>query len=455
MRIVVVGDGKVGHTLAETLAGEGHDIVVVDRSEDALQRSEDTLDVMCVHGNGANAQTLLAAGAAKADMMIAATASDETNMLCCLVSKKLGTRRAVARIRDPEFHESLSLLQKDLDIDMAINPEYATALEISRLLRFPFADSIESFAKGRVEMVEFHAHEKDIIVGYPMKVLHQKLHGIPRVLYCAVERGDDVIIPGGDFVIQPDDRVHVAADAATITAFFRFLGKNTGRVKDVMLLGGSRISYYLAKLIIPLGIHVSIIENNEEKAAELSEILTDANIILGDGTDQELLSQESLEKMDAFITLSNRDEDNFITALYALNQGVRKVIVKNNRVAYMDIFGTMGLDSIISPKSITSDVILRYVRALSYSEGATAVEKLYRLMGGKAEALEFMVQSSAPYIGIPLRNLTTRANTLVAVIVRKGKVIIPFGDDHIEGEDIVIIITLERGIGHLDEVILR
>ena len=452
MRILVVGDGKVGHVLAEHLTREGHNVVIVDIDEEALQRSEDTLDVMCIRGNGANAKTLIDAGAQKADIIIAATASDETNMLCCLVAKRLGTQYAIARIRDPEYNESLNLLRHELDIDMAINPERATAQEISRLLRFPFANNIESFARGRVEMVEFRAQEHDAVVGRPLREIAAKVHGIPQVLYAAVERDGSVIIPGGDFVIEPGDRVHVAADVVTITEYFRFLGKNSLRVKDVMILGGGRIGYYLAKMIAPMGVHVSLIEINEKKANRLSEALPDVNVIYGDGTDQELLEQEGLTQMDAFIALCDRDEENLMTGLFAARQGVPKVVVKNNRVAYADIISSMGLDSIVSPKSITCAHILRYVRA-RVNGGGTKIEKLYRLMDGKAEALEFVARPNDSYIGVPLRELHKRPNTLVAVIVRAGRVIVPFGNDHIEAGDNVVIIACESGIGDLNEVI--
>ena len=452
MLILVVGDGKLGHTLAEHLAREEHDVVIVDRSDEVLQRSEDTLDVLCVRGNGANATTLMDAGADKADIIIAATAGDETNMLCCLIAKKLGTKYAIARVRDPGFNESLNILQRELGIDMAVNPERATALEISRLLRFPFASNIESFAKGRVEMVEFRAQEKDVVVGLPLKALSRKLKGLPQVLYAAVEREGKVMIPNGEFVIHAGDRVHVAADMLAITAYFRFLGKHSLRVKNVMLLGGGRISYYLARMIVPMGIHVSMVEIDERKANELSESLPDVNVIHGDGTDQELLEQEGLGQMDAFVALCDRDEENLMTGLFAVGQGVPKVIVKNNRVAYADIISAMGLDSIVSPKSITCANILRYVRARANGRG-TKVEKLYRLMDGKAEALEFIARASDPYIGVPLRDLTMRHGTLVAVIVRQGKVIVPFGNDHIEAGDSVVIIACESGIDDLNEVI--
>ena len=454
MRILVVGDGKVGYTLAEQLTREGHDVVIIDRSEEVLQRSQDTLDVLCVRGNGANAKTLIDAGVDKADFLIATTASDETNMLCCLLGKRLGARYTMARIRDPEYNESIALLQKEIAIDNTINPERATALEISRLLRFPFANNIESFAKGQVEMVEFRAQERDVVVGCPMRSLSSHLPGIPRVLYAAVERGGEVIIPNGDFVIQPGDRVHVAGEMVTITNYFRFLGKHSLRIKNVMLLGGGRISYYLAKMIVPAGLHVAMIEIKPDKAEDLSEQLPHVNVILGDGTDQELLEQEGLDQMDAFVALCDRDEENLMTGLFAVKQGVPKVIVKNNRVAYADIISGMGLESIVSPKSITCATILRYVRARVNSEG-TKVERLYRLMNDRVEALEFIARAGDSYIGVPLKNLNIRKGALVAVIVHQGKVIVPFGDDHIEEGDRVVIIVCENGIGDLNEVIRK
>lgn len=454
MRILVVGDGKVGHTIAEHLAREAHDVVIVDRSEEVLKHAEDTLDVLCVRGNGANASTLVEAGADKADIIIAATAGDETNMLCCLMAKRLGTKYAIARIRDPEYNQSLTMLQRELGIDMAVNPERATALEISRLLRFPFASNIESFAKGRVEMVEFRAQETDAVVGVPLHQIAHKLRGIPQVLYAAVERGGEVIIPNGNFVIEPGDRVYVTADMVSITSFFEYLGKNTLRVKNVMLLGGGRISYYLAKMIVPMGVHVSMTEINEQKALTLSEALPEVNVIYGDGTDQELLEQEGLKQMDAFVALCDRDEENLMTGLFAARQGVPKVVVKNNRVAYADIISAMGLDSVVSPKAITCQNILRYVRARENAAG-TKVERLYKLVGGKAEAIEFIARAGDPYTGVPLKNLNMRPGTLVGVIVRKGHVIVPFGNDHIEAGDSVVIIACESGISDLNEVIRR
>ena len=453
MRILVVGDGKVGHTIAEQLTREKHDVVIIDQDDEVLTKCEDTLDVICVRGNGANAKVLLDAQADRADILIATTASDETNMLCGLIAKRLGTKYIIARIRDPEYNDSLTLLQRELGIDMALNPERATALEIGRLLRFPFASNIESFAKGRVEMVEFRAQEHDVVVGHALKDL-ARMRGLPQVLYAVIEREGRVIIPTGDFIIQAGDRVHVAGDMVTITAYFQYLGKNSLRIRRVMLLGGGRISYYLAKMLVPMGIRVSMIEINERKANHLSELLPEVNVIYGDGTDQELLDQEGLKDMDAFVTLSDRDEENLMTGLFAVRQGVPKVIVKNNRVAYADLINSLGLDSVVSPRSITCANILRYVRGRVNSEG-TKVERLYRLMDGKAEALEFIARAGDPYIGIPLKDLRTRPGVLVAVIVRKGQVIVPFGNDHIEAGNSVVILSRDSGIKDLNEVIRR
>lgn len=451
MRIMVVGAGKVGMTLAENLLREEHDVVIIDNDPKVIEHCED-MDVLCVEGSGADAQTLMKAAVEKTDILIAATASDEVNMLCSLIAKRLGAKYVIARIRDPQYNESLTLLQRELGIDMAINPERATALEISRLLRFPFASNIESFAKGHVEMVEFRAQDQDPFTDITLRDAGSKLKAMPRVLYAAVERDGQVTIPDGNFTIKTGDRVFVGGDMVTITDYFRYLGRNSLRVKNVMILGGGRISYYLAKMIFAMGIHVTLFEIDPVKAARLAELLPHVNVMLGDGTDQELLEHEGISSMDAFIALCDRDEENLMTGLYAAKRGVPKVIVKNNRVNYADIIGQLGLDCLVSPKSITCAIILRYVRARIGGHG-TKVEKLFRLVDGKAEALEFVVRANDPYIGIPLKDLTMRKNTLVAVIVRKGRVIVPFGNDHIEAGDSVVIMANETGISDLNEVI--
>lgn len=453
MRILLAGAGKVGLFLAHTLTAENHDVTLIDVNESVIHHCEDSLDVKCILGNGANAQTLIEAGVDRTDILIACTASDEINMLCCLIGKRLGAKYTIARIREAQYNESLTLLQNELGLNMAVNPERATALEISRLLRFPFASTIESFAKGQVDLIEFRVQEDDVIVDKPLKDLRH-IHALPQVLYAVVERGGQVTIPSGDFIIRAGDKVHVAGDMVTMTEYFRKLGRYSQRIHSLMMLGGGKISYYLAKMIIPMGITANILEIIPDKAERLSEQLPKANIILGDGTDQELLEQEGLRESDAFIALCDRDEENLMMGLYAARCGVPKVIVKNNRTNYADIIGSMGLDSIVCPKAITTSTILRYVRARA-SAGGTRVEKLYRLSDGKVEAMEFIARAEDSYIGVPLKELRIRKNVLIAVIVHKGKVIVPFGNDVISAGDSVVVIACEGGIMDLNEVIRK
>ena len=454
MRIILIGAGKVGHSLADRLTAENHDVTVIDHSEEVISRCQDSLDVMCIRGNGANAKTLIEAGVDRADIVIATTAGDETNMLCCLIARRLGAKYTIARIRNPEYNESQMLLQNELGIDAAINPERATALEISKLLRYPFAGSIESFARGQVEMVEFRAQQEDMIVGIPMKEIAARIPNIPQVLYTMVERDSEVIIPDGDFYIEAGDTVFISGSMLNITNYFRFLGRNSLKIRSVMVLGGGKITYYLARMLAPMGIHMTIFELVPQKARDLSEQFPKADIILGDGTDQDLLEEQGLSQMDAFVSLSDRDEENLMTGMYASRCGVPKVIAKNTRTAYADLLSRLGLDSILSPQYITCSTILRYVRAREHSKG-TRIERLYRLVDGRAEAIEFVARKGDAYVGIPLKDLTMRHGSLVAVIVHQGKVIVPFGNDRIEAGDHVVIISRESGIGDLNELIYR
>ena len=435
MNIIVVGDGKVGYTLAEYLSKDGHDVTIVDKNRHALQKASETLDVLCVMGSGANLRTLIEAGAETADVVIAATTNDEMNMVCCLAAKQLGARYTIARIREPEYTESLTLLQDKLDIDQVINPERATAQEISRLMRFPFAINVESFAHGRVEMVEFRVEEKDRIDGIPLSQLHTKY---PHVQFTAVLRGDDALIPDGSFQILVGDRLYVTGDRISVTAFFKQLGKDTQKVKNAVLIGGGHVSYYLAKTVAGMGIHLKIVEMQEEKCRSLSESLDNAIIINGDGTDRELLESEHIRDHDALICLTDRDEENLVTGLYGVRVGMRKVIVKINRLETMDIIGDMGIDSVVSPKLATANVILRAVRARSHSQNSV-IEKVYPLLADRAEAYEFIALEGANYLNIPLNRLHIKKGVLVSLIVRGRQIIIPFGSDHIEVGDAVIL----------------
>lgn len=452
MRIAIVGCGKMGSILADRLVAEKHDVTIIDRDEQVLENCMDRLDALTVKGSGVSVQTLTEADIKHMDIVIATTVSDETNMLCCLTANRLGAKYTIARIRDPEYLGSMSFLSKELYIDYVVNPERATAREISRVLRLPFAVSIETFARGRVEMVEFRAEGTEPFVGVPLSELYTRFKQLPQVLFSAVEREQKAFIPRGDFVIQPGDSVFVTAAPATITAFFKALGKNTRGVHDTMIVGGSRIAYYLSVLLHESGVNTTIVERSPEKSRWLSEELPFTDIIQGDGTDQQLLLSEGLNNNDAFIALTDRDEENIMTGLFALHNSSCKVIVKNNRLNFSELMRSMGMDGVISPLQIACNIILRTVRTRA-NAGGTTVERMYRLMDGKIEALEFVARQGAPYIGKPLSALRVREGALIAVIVRGSTVRVPFGSDTIEGEDRVVVVTRETGIMDLGDII--
>ena len=447
MNIIIVGNGKVGYTLAQYLSKDGHDVTVMDVSQQALLRASETLDVMCVRGNGANVKVLIEAGVENADVIIAVTGNDEQNMVCCLAAKQLGAKYSIARIRDPEYTESLTLLQKKLDIDMVINPERATAQEISRLLRFPFAINIESFAHGRVEMVEFRAENTDPILNMPLSRLHNRF---PHIQFTAVQRNGTAFIPDGASVLLPGDRVYATGDRESVTKFFKHLGKDTQRLKSALLIGGGHIAYYLAKIIAGMGVYMRLIEIDEKKCLRLSEQLDNVMVICADGTDQEVLESENVADCGALICLTDRDEENLITGLYGARRGVRKVIVKVNRTNALDVMGDLGIDCAVSPKLTTANVILRSVRALNNSRNSV-VEKVYYMLGGSVEAYEFTALEGAPYLNIPLNQLKIRKGILVSVLVRDRKSIIPFGSDHIEAGDTVILTARAGTVVNLED----
>lgn len=447
MNIIIVGNGKVGYTLAQYLSKDGHDVTVLDVSQQALLRASETLDVMCVRGNGANVKVLIEAGVENADVIIAVTGNDEQNMVCCLAAKQLGAKYSIARIRDPEYTESLTLLQKKLDIDMVINPERATAQEISRLLRFPFAINIESFAHGRVEMVEFRAENADPILNMPLSRLHNRF---PHIQFTAVQRNGTAFIPDGASVLLPGDRVYATGDRESVTKFFKHLGKDTQRLKSALLIGGGHIAYYLAKIIAGMGVYMRLIEIDEKKCLRLSDQLDNVMVICADGTDQEVLESENVADCGALICLTDRDEENLITGLYGARRGVKKVIVKVNRTNALDVMGDLGIDCAVSPKLTTANVILRSVRALNNSRNSV-VEKVYYMLGGSVEAYEFTALEGAPYLNIPLSQLKIRKGILVSVLVRDRRSIIPFGSDKIEAGDTVILTARAGTVVNLED----
>ncbi len=454
MKIVIVGDGKVGSALTVQLAEEGHDVVVIDSSPKALRTSVEIHDVMGVNGNGASYAVQKEAGVGEADLLIAATSGDELNLLCCMLAKKLGARHTIARVRNPDYADQLVLMKEELGLSMTVNPELAAAREIARMLRFPSALKLDSFARGQVELVEIKVKADSPLLGQALYALSSRL-GI-RILICAVRRGEEVYIPTGDFVLQEGDKITITASPSELDSLFRKLGIYRHKIHRVMVVGGGRIAYYLAKQLLRLGMSVKIIEQDAARCEQLSEALPKAHIILGDGTERELLEEEGIADMDALVAVTGMDEENIIISMYAGTLGLAKVVTKINRMSFQEILDGAGIESVITPKGITVNQIIRYVRAMDNSKGSN-VETLHRIVGGRVEALEFNVAKNCQgeLTGIPLKDLRTRKDLLIACIIRGQQIIYPGGNDTIEERDNVIVVTTGHQLQDLSDILER
>ena len=452
MKIIIIGNGKVGFTLAKQLSGEDHDLVLIDHNAEALRVADSTLDIMCLDGSGASIQILRTAGVREAELVIAVTGSDELNIVCCLIAKKLGARHTVARIRSPEYFREANLLKREIGLNMIINPEYAAAQEISRLLRVPSAFSVETFARGLVEMIGFPIQESDGLAGLSLFEYNKRNPNNRGVLMCAAIRGDEVYVPNGRFVPQVGDKAYVIGSQQEIVQFFQNLGRDSGRLRQITVLGGSRIATYLTWAVEKVGIKVRIVEQSGEECLALAEKLPKALIIQGDGTSSELIDEEDLLDTDAFIALTNRDEENLLMAMTAQRHGVKKVIAKMTRPNYIEMIREFGVDSVISPKDITANQISAYVRAMARSQGS-AVENLYKLLGGAIEAVEFTATETTRFLDTPLKDLRLKPGMLVAAIAREGKTIIPDGSTSIHAGDKVIVMAKSLFLQDLDEIL--
>jgi len=450
MKIIIIGNGKVGYSLAEQLSQEDNDITIIDKDPEALRKSNENLDVLCIRGNGVSTKVLFEAGIDEADVLIAATASDEMNMVCCLTGKKLGAEHTIARIRDPEYADELSLIKNELGLDLVINPERAAAREIARILRFPQAENIEIFAKGQVEMVEIRVTENMHISGMKIRDISEIVSS--SVLIGAVLRKNEAIIPKGDFQIKADDVIYVVGQPSSVTKFCRKIGLYAQKIKNVMIVGGGRIAYYLAKFLEETGMKVKIIESDHERCLTLSELLPESLIINGDGSDDKLLYSENLQEMGAFVSLTGHDEENFMLALLAKQAGVPKVIAKISRNNYLNLISNFGIDSIVNPSQITTNLILMFVRGLKNAIG-NPIRSLYRIVNNQAEAIEFTISEKTRFLDIPLKNLKIPQDVLVAVIVRKNEIIIPHGNDSFKLGDSIILIAKNRQIFDLNDII--
>ena len=451
MRNIIVGCGKVGYAIAQQLTQEKHDITLVDDEPEHLSRADSTLDAMCLNGNGASISVLMEAGVRSADLVIAVTGVDETNLVCCLIAKSLGARHTVARVRNPDYRRDADMLKREIGLDMVINPDLAAAQEIARILSFPAAISVEPFAGGRIDMIGFKMQESDNILGHSLSDFHRERAA--EVLICAAQRGDEFIIPNGSFVPQLDDRLYMVGAKAELHKMLKSMGRSLQRVKDVSILGGSRISMYLSWELARTGTRVHIVEQDHDKCLRLSQELPDAMIIEGDGTDNDMIRSENLFGADGFVALTGRDEENLLMALSAQKAGVRKVLAKMTRPNYMELVQDTGLGSIISPKDIIANQITRYVRALANSQGM-AVESLYKLLGGRVEALEFTVsEKGSERLGQSLKDLALKPGILLAAIVREGRTIIPGGMTVIRAGDHVLVVTTAMGLTDLKDIL--
>lgn len=442
MNIIIAGCGKVGRALAEQLSREKHDITVIDRKPEAIQQITNIADVRGVVGNGASFEIQMDAGIDTADLMIAVTDADEVNLLCCLIAKKAGGCQTIARVRNPVYHHEIHHIKDELGLSMVINPEWAAAMEMARLLRFPSAIDIDTFANGRIELLRFQLEEQNPLCNNKIRDLHMLSRC--EVLVCIVERGNEVLIPSGEVELKAGDMISVVASPVNASRFFKTIGIVTNQVKNTMIIGGGKISFYLAKRLLEMGIQVKIIEKDRAACERLCEILPKAMIINGDGTDRDLLAEEGLAKAEGFAALTNMDEENVMLALYAKSMSKAKKITKVNRNTYDTIIGSLNIGSLIYPKHITSETILQYVRAMQNSIGSN-VETLYRLVDGNAEALEFVIKEKSEVTDIPLLELHLKPHILVCAINRKGKIIIPKGQDCIQEGDSVVIITTDCG----------
>lgn len=450
MQIIIVGCGKVGRALAAQLSGEDNNVTVVDTNGDVVKTVANYYDVMGVTGNGASYSVLAEADIEHTDVLIAVTHNDEVNLLCCVVARKAANCHTIARVRNPVYSEERAFLRKELGLSMIINPEYAAAQEIARLLRFPSAIEIDSFSKGRIEMLRFRVPAASMLDGLALRELPQKLP--MDVLICAAERGEEVLIPDGNFVIRSGDLLSMIAIPGNAAAFFKKVGISTNQVKNTMIIGGGEITYYLSKLLLNMGIRVKIIEKRRERCEELSDLLPKATIICGDGSDRELLREEHLEQMDSLVAGTDMDEENIILSLYARERVRAKVVTKLNHLDFNDVIHSLDLDSLIYPKNIAAEYILQYVRAIGNSMGSN-VETLYKLMDGRVEALEFLVHKNSDLAGIRLRDMRLKRNLLIAGIGRKGRLIIPGGQDEFLPGDSVIVVTTDSGFQDIHDIL--
>ena len=424
-------------------------MTVVDKDSTVIRNITSMYDVMGIVGNGASYGTLKEADIEHADLLIAVSRSDELNLLCCVIARQAAKCHTIARVRNSVYREEREFIRRELGLSMIINPEFAAAQEMARLLRFPTAIEIDSFSKGRIEMLRFKVPPASRLVGMQLKDVSGPQNDL---LICVAERNGEVVIPDGNYRIDANDSLSLLATPKTASGFFRKIGVKTNQVHSTMIVGGGETTYYLAAILLRMGIHVTIIEKNRERCEVLSEHLQDATIICGDGSDQELLKEENLENMESFVACTDMDEENIILSLYAKDKVSKKVVTKINHLNFNDVIHSLNLDSLVYPKYITAETILQYVRAMKNSMGSN-VETLYKLMDDRVEALEFIIRENCPLQNITLESMKTKKNVLVACINRRGRIIIPGGQDSFRTGDSVIVVTTHTGLENIEDIL--
>lgn len=451
LKIIIVGGGKVGKTLTAQLCAEGHDIAIIDNNADVVQELTGLYDVMGVIGNGATFSVLKDAGIEEADLFIAVTGSDELNLLCCTVAKQSSTLAAIARVRNPDYLENISFLKEKMGLELIINPEFEAAVEASRLLSLPTALEINTFVHGEAEIIKIKLPEDNFLNGKTVAFLGKTVTN--EILICGVERDSEVFIPDGSFTLMGGDIISFIATKKIAQSFLKQIGFPTKQVRNTMIIGGGRSAYYLADQLIKSGIDVKIIENDSKRCETLSIMLPKATIINGDATNQDLLLEAGIESAQSFVPLTGIDEENIMLTLFAKQVSKAKVITKINRITFNKVINSLDLGSVIYPRNITSEIIIKYVRAKQASSVSNNVETLYHMFDSRAEGIEFKVKQDSPITDTPLKDLHLKSNTLIAMINRNGKIIIPNGSDIISVGDSVIVVTKTLGCTEIEDIL--
>ena len=450
MNIVIAGLGKFGKELTENLAKEGHNIIVIDTKSNEISNAVNRYDVMGVCGNSASYNILKDASVQKADLFIATTSTDELNILSCLVAKKLGVKQTIARVRNPEYSSQVQLMSNELGINITLNPDLDTAREIFRIMRFPSALQVETFANGKVDLVEIKLDSNSLLNDKTLIEISNKF--AVKILVCAVRRGTEVFIPKGDFILKEGDYVYLTASPKEMANAFKKLKIFKEKIKSTMILGGSGIAHYLSKMLVESGISVKLVDKDLEVCKTFSDTIPEALVVNVDGTNHQALVEEGLESVDSLITLTGMDETNIIISSFAQSINCKKVITKVNNTNYDLILHNIGLESVVSPKNIFASNIIKYVRGMENDRGSE-FKTLYRIVGNKVMALEFSIPKQTKYTSIPLKDLKIKNNHLLACIIRNNKVIIPSGKDTIEPFDSVVIVTTNTKIKDVSDIL--